>query len=64
MLRANYTLRALPIPAGKHMVEFRFEPTSIKITDGIAYAALIIMLLTAGWLIFTTIKNNKTTDKL
>ncbi|OPZ26144.1 MAG: Bacterial membrane protein YfhO [Bacteroidetes bacterium ADurb.BinA174] len=59
MLRANYTLRALPIPAGKHTVEFRFEPTSIKITDGIAYAALIIMLLTAGWLIFTYFKRNK-----
>ena len=59
MLRANYTLRALPVPAGKHTVEFRFEPTSIKVTDSIAYVALLIMLLTAGWLIFKSYKKLK-----
>ena len=65
MLRANYTLRALPIPTGKHTVEFRFEPQSIKVTDTIAYIALLIMLLTAGWLIFIYYKKikNKTTTK-
>lgn len=52
MLRANYTLRALPIPAGKHTVEFRFEPQSIKVTDGIAYAALLIMLVTALFFVY------------
>lgn len=62
MLRANYTLRALPIPAGKHIVEFRFDPTSIKVTDGIAYVALLIMLLTAGWLIFRQYKKSKKTE--
>ncbi|OJV35052.1 MAG: hypothetical protein BGO33_02400 [Bacteroidia bacterium 43-41] len=51
MLRANYTLRALPIPAGRHTVEFRFEPVSIKVTDAVAYAALLIMLLTAAWIV-------------
>ena len=56
MLRANYTLRALRIPAGQHTVEFRFEPQSIKVTDSIAYAALIIMLLTAILLMYKSIK--------
>lgn len=57
MLRANYTLRALPIPAGQYTVEFRFDPQSIKVTDGIAYAALLIMFLTVLFLIYRTIKH-------
>ena len=59
MLRADYTLRALPIPAGTHRVEFRFEPASITVTDGIAYAALLIVLLTAGWTIWVQIRKKK-----
>ena len=59
MLRANYTLRALPIPEGEHIVEFRFEPQSIKITDSIAFAALLIMLLTSLYLIYRRIKVSK-----
>lgn len=59
MLCANYTLRALPISAGKHTVEFRFEPQSIKVTDTIAYIALLITLLTAGWLIWREFKSAK-----
>ncbi len=61
MFRANYTLRGLPIPAGKHTVEFRFEPQSIKVTDSIAYVALSIMLLTLIYLIVRTILENRTT---
>ncbi|MDD3189730.1 MAG: YfhO family protein, partial [Fermentimonas sp.] len=60
MLRVNYTLRALPIPEGKHIVEFRFDPQSIKVTDGIAYTALMIMLLTAIFIIISTVKKRKT----
>lgn len=57
MLRANYTLRALPIPAGQHTVEFRFDPPSIKVTDGIAYAALIIMLISGSLLIYRRLRS-------
>ncbi len=63
MLRANYTLRALAIPAGQHTVEFRFEPSSIKITDTIAYIAMLIMLLTAGWIIYSSFKKYNQKNK-
>lgn len=56
MLRVNYTLRGLVVPEGRHTIAFRFDPDSIRITDTIAYAALILMLLTAVGLILTTVK--------
>jgi hypothetical protein len=59
MIRANYILRALAIRAGTHKVEFRFEPQSIKTTDGIAYAALLIMLLTSFYLIYRRVRTEK-----
>jgi len=52
MVRVNYTLRALPVPAGKHTIAFRFNPQSVRITDTIAYISLSIMLLTAIFLIY------------
>ena len=59
MIRANYTLRALPVTEGKHTIEFRFNPTSIKVTDAVAYAALIIILITAAFVIVNQIKKRK-----
>ncbi|MDX1903717.1 MAG: YfhO family protein [Thermonemataceae bacterium] len=44
--RANYLLRALPIPAGKHNIEFRFEPTTFKNGEQLALVSSILMLLT------------------
>ena len=48
-LRADYALRALEIPAGKHSVEFKFEPQVIKTGSTIVlFSSLGMLLLLIG----------------
>jgi hypothetical protein len=48
--RVNYLLRGLPIPKGKNIIEFKFEPQVIKTGSSIALASSIcfILLLLGG----------------
>ena len=43
--RADYVLRTLYIPAGKHTIEMRFDPKSLHVTEGIAYGSLFVLIL-------------------
>ncbi len=43
--RANYVLRGLPIPAGTHTVEFRFEPRPYTIGNKITMASSWLLLV-------------------
>ena len=43
--RANYVLRGMQIPAGNHVVEFKFEPAVYHVSERIAFASSIILLL-------------------
>ena len=54
--RANYILRAMNVPAGKHVVEFSFDPVSLHVTENIAFIALGILVLAAIAMAFIKIK--------
>ena len=45
LARADYILRTMYVPAGKHTIEMRFDPTSLHVTEGIAYGALALLVI-------------------
>lgn len=53
VVRVNYILRAIEIPAGDHTVEFSFEPKAYivgnKVTTASSWLVVLILLGTVGW---------------
>ena len=43
--RADYILRTMYVPAGKHTIEMRFDPKSLHVTESIAYGALALLVI-------------------
>lgn len=59
--RSDYVLRAMEIPAGKHTIEFKFEPQVVKTGSTISFISFIMMILLLGSAIYFERKklNNK-----
>ena len=58
-VKTNYALRGIAIPAGKHTVDFRFEPTAYKTGNAISFwgVALIYLILAVALFLLFKKKN-------
>ncbi len=59
---ANHVLRAVPLAAGAHVVELRYEPASLRIglaLTGAGLAAGVVLATLAGWRWWTTRRNGR-----
>lgn len=62
IIKTNYVLRGLVIPAGQHAIKFEFKPTSIKnsvIAAGVASSIVWLLLAVVTFLGFKKMRDNK-----
>lgn len=43
--RVDYVLRAIRVPAGDHNIQFEFDPKSIRVTENVSIASIIIIYI-------------------
>ena len=59
-MRLNYILRGMEVPAGKHTIEFKFDPDVVKTGSKITLASSILLgLLLISGLFYEFKRNNK-----
>ncbi len=61
--RADYVLRAAYVPAGNHKVHMEYKPASIKVTETMAYIAIVLLVLILVGAVIMTIKKQKNHDR-
>ncbi|MFI5164149.1 MAG: YfhO family protein, partial [Bacteroidia bacterium] len=54
--RVNYVLRAMRVPAGKHQLEFKFEPRVIATGEKISAASMLLLFLFCGFAAYKEIR--------
>ena len=59
-IRANYILRALPVPAGEHTIRFEFKPEYYFIGEKVSLTTSILLILIALGAVGHTIKRGLT----
>ena len=57
--KVNYVLRGMPVPAGKHEIVFKFEPTSYSNGQKLIYAGNVLFFLALAGGIFSLWKNRE-----
>ena len=61
--RANYVLRAIKVPAGKHKVTMTFDPPTVHKTEKVAYVCLALLLLGVALAAFMEWKRKNNKEK-
>jgi len=59
IVRADYVLRAMYVPAGKHQIHMEFHPQTVKTTETIATVAFYVLLLIIAAAAFVGWKKKK-----
>lgn len=62
-IRANYILRAMAIPEGEHVIEFKFEPESYYIGEKVSLASSLILIFALVAVGFFEYKKKKTHEE-
>jgi len=64
-IRADYVLRALQVPAGAHTIDFKFEPKSYAVGNGVSLAAsVVLLLLLLGIAVYVARRRERNGDEL
>ncbi len=58
-VRTNYVLRGMSMPAGKHSIEFRFEPRTVALGNTITLIASLIVYLILAIAIYLEFRKKK-----
>jgi hypothetical protein len=58
-IQANYVLRAMVIPEGKHEIEFKFEPASYFVGNKVSLASSVLLLVAMAGYLFCSFKIKK-----
>lgn len=60
VIRANYVLRALKVPAGKHSIEFKYEDEKYSSSASISWIGSILVLVGVPLFLFLSYKKERT----